>query len=174
MGKDVYCTFCSVGLSRPGPSGLGLSRPGPSGLGSSRPGLEIRSNYNRALQVVRNVRDHFNGTRAADEQKVNFAPYKKRKVESASLPPSKKCTPWSAKFVCLADTDARHIPSTVAQKEVLFEAGLGEKIVNIPDVDCSAAEFQQLLINAFPKLKHARRRRQWDLVASAPAVDLTF
>ena len=74
----VYCTFCSVGpsglgsglglsrpgpsglgLSRPGPSGLGLSRPGPSGLGLSRPGLEIRSSCNRALQVVRNVRDHF-------------------------------------------------------------------------------------------------------------------
>ena len=146
-----------------GPSGLGSglsgsSGPGPSGLRSSGSGLEIRSSCNRALQVVRNVRDHLRGTRAADEQKVNFAPYKigkKRNIESACLPPAKKCTAWSAKFVCLADTGAQHVPTTVTQKEVLVEAGLGEKKVDIPDIDCSASEFQQQLMNVFPKLKHA-------------------
>ena len=47
------------------------------------------------------------------------------------------------------------MPCTVAQKEVLVEAGLGEKKVDISDVDCSPQEFQQQLIKVFPKLKHA-------------------
>lgn len=95
-----------------------------------------------------------------DEHRTNFAPYKigkRRKIgTSTSLPaPVTKCTPWSARFVCLANTDAQHVPCTVAQKEVLVEAGLGEQKVDIPDVNCSAQEFHQQLIKAFPKLSSA-------------------
>lgn len=112
------------------------------------------------MQAVRNVRHHLRGTGAVEEQRANFAPYKvgkKRKscASAAALPPSKKCTPWSAKFVCLADTNSEQVPCTVAQKETLVEAGLGERKVDIPDIDCSAQEFKDELIKVFPKLKYA-------------------
>ena len=111
---------------------------------------------NRALQAVCNVREHLKGKRALNEQKANFAPYKlgkRRKMSALAPPPVKKCASWSTRFVCLANTDADHVPCTVAQKEVLVEAGLGEQKVDIPDVDCSPKEFQEQLIKAFPKLK---------------------
>lgn len=37
-------------------------------------------------------------------------------------------------------------------RSCLEEAGLGEKLVTIPDIDCSPEAFQQLLHAAFPKL----------------------
>ena len=119
----------------------------------------MRDSCNRALQVARSVRDHFRGARV-DEQNANFAPYKvgkKRKIgaSAVTINPVKKYSPWSARFVCLADTDAHNVPCTVAQKEVLVAAGLGEKKVEIPDVNCSAHEFHQLLIKAFPKLERS-------------------
>ena len=40
-------------------------------------------------------------------------------------------------------------------KEKLVEAGLGEKKVVIPDIDCTASEFKELLLNQFPKLHDA-------------------
>ena len=64
----------------------------------------------------------------SDEQRANFAPYKiekKRKVGASTV--SKKSIPWSARFVCLADTDVHYVPFTIAQREALVEAGLGEK-----------------------------------------------
>lgn len=74
-----------------------------------------------------------------------FAPPPVKKVKGAS---------WSTRFVCLANADTEHVPCTIAQKEVLVEAGLGEKKVDIPDVECSPKEFQEQLIKAFPKLKN--------------------
>lgn len=123
---------------------------GPSGLASQ--------GCSRALDVVRNVREHLRG-RIVGEQKTNFAPYKigkKRKIGlPAFTPPVKKCSPWSARFVCLANTDDQHVPCTIAPKEVLINAGLGEQKVDIPDIECSAEVFRQHLIKAFPKLEDA-------------------
>ena len=83
---------------------------------------------NQALQVVRNVRAHLKGS-IVDEQQTNFTPYKVGKKSSSAFAPApvKKCTPWFARFVCLANTDDQHVPSSIAHKEVLAEAGLGEK-----------------------------------------------
>ena len=111
---------------------------------------------NRALQGVRNVRDHLRGNRALDEQKTNFAPYKlgkRKKVSTFAPPPMKKrkVASWSTRFVCLANADTEHVPCSVAQKEVLVEA---EKNFDIPDVECSPKEFLEQLIKAFPKLKN--------------------
>ena len=47
------------------------------------------------------------------------------------------------------------MPVRVAQKEELISAGLGEKKIMIPDVSCSCKEFQNTLINEFPKLEDA-------------------
>ena len=43
----------------------------------------------------------------------------------------------------------------MAQKESLTEAGLGERKVVIPNIDCSAQEFKDELIKVFSKLKYA-------------------
>ena len=58
-----------------------------------------------------------------DEYLCNFAP-KKRDY----APPVKEKRPiaWSARFLCLASTNAENVPSSVAQKELLVEAGLGK------------------------------------------------
>lgn len=40
-------------------------------------------------------------------------------------------------------------------KEILVDAGLGEKKIDIPDIDCTATNFHTLLIEAFPKLVDA-------------------
>ena len=34
-------------------------------------------------------------------------------------------------------------------------AGLGEKKIFVPDVECSAKEFNDIIIKAFPKLENA-------------------
>lgn len=103
------------------------------------------------------MRDHFSGNRVINEQRANFAPYKVGKKRKIAVPaaPTPKRFAWAAKFVCLADTEAQHMPMTVAHKEVLVEAGLGEKKVDIPDIECSPQDFQQLIINTFPKLRNA-------------------
>ena len=126
----------------------------------------MREACTRALQVARSVRERLRGnsstnTAVAEEQRRNFAPYssnsaRKNKRSSsllASIP--KKCktyTQWSAKFVCLANKDTHHIPSTVADKEVLVEAGLGEQKVCVPNVECTMKEFHEILVQRFPKL----------------------
>ena len=55
------------------------------------------------------------------------------------------------KVVCLASRDGTRVPCSIAEREALVQAGLGEKLV-IPDINCSGQEFRDLLISAFPKL----------------------
>ena len=47
------------------------------------------------------------------------------------------------------------IPTTDRDKDTLLEAGLRECKVVIPDVECSAEEFRQVLLEVFPKLSDA-------------------
>ena len=46
------------------------------------------------------------------------------------------------------------VPSTGFEREVLLDAGLGEKI-RFPDMDCSAEEYREQVLEAFPKLTEA-------------------
>ena len=103
----------------------------------------------RAIEAVRSFRVHtgdFATTSGiANEQRVNFVSYgagKKNKPKN-----------WTIKVVCLSDIDATRVPSTVARREVLVQAGLGEKKVVVPDINCSGEDFRGLLIAAFPKLE---------------------
>ncbi len=70
-------------------------------------------------------------------------------------PKNKKRSTWTHKFVCLAKKDQHTIPTTAWEKDILITAGLGERKVTFDDVDCSADEFKQEIINAFPKLSDA-------------------
>ena len=100
------------------------------------------------------------------EQRRNFEPYprtvpaaKMKKATVSEILTGKKGTrsgrrSWSSKFVCLADKDQHHVLSSVGAKEILVQAGLGEKKVELYE-DFSAYEFQQKIIQSFPKLQNA-------------------
>ena len=89
-----------------------------------------------------------------EEHSNNFSSKRKR----TSLPLfTKKSKPssWTQKFVCLASKDGVKVPTSMGGKEELLLAGLGEKKLVIPDVDCTTCEFHDVIITAFPKLKDA-------------------
>ena len=71
-------------------------------------------NCDRVMQI-RNIRGHLRG-RAMDEHWCNFAPYNIKKRDYAPPVKAKRPIAWSAKFLCLASTDAENVPSSVAQK----------------------------------------------------------
>ena len=134
-------------------------------------GSNILNACSQAATALRSVREQLqrrddsdNRREAAElEQHANFAPYlsgsKKRRKGSRfhSFPPSKKGKrqTWSPKFVCLANKNQCKVPCTVDEKEKLVNAGLGERAICIPDIECSSLEFRQTLIDEFPKLESA-------------------
>ena len=123
-------------------------------------GSETQESCSRALRVVQSVRDRLRGGQgdALHEYQKSFAPYsdgKKRKkgFSNISAPKRAKLNRWSTTFICLASKDAYQVPGTVAEKETLVEAGLGEVKVEIPNVECSTQEFYGILTSTFPKLQ---------------------
>ena len=62
---------------------------------------------------------------------------------------------WTHTFYCLSECQQSIIPCSNYERDVLLEAGLGEKRVFIPDIDASAEEFRSVLFKTFPKLKDA-------------------
>lgn len=67
--------------------------------------------------------------------------------------PKKKSRPaWRHRFVCLGYYGQERIPTTDADKDELFKAGLGEKEVEFERLDLDASEFRAQLIKVFPKL----------------------
>ena len=70
------------------------------------------------------------------------------------LSKKKESTTWVHKFVCLDTIETDRIPTTQGAKIILEEAGLGEKLINVP-LDCSPEELQDAITAVFPKLKNA-------------------
>ena len=64
-----------------------------------------------------------------------------------------KFTTWTHKFYCLSETNDERVPSSSLRKNELVLAGLGEKTVTIPNVNCSPQDFQEALLTKFPKLQ---------------------
>ena len=60
---------------------------------------------------------------------------------------------WSHKFVCLSSCEAERVPTGQSHKMLLEEAGLWEKVVTIPDLDCDPETFRKILFSSFPKLR---------------------
>lgn len=53
----------------------------------------------------------------------------------------KKKGTWKHKYFCLAYVGRSRLPTSEAEKDDLFEAGLGEKEVEFDQLDISADEF---------------------------------
>ena len=62
-------------------------------------------------------------------------------------------TSWKHKFVCLSDSEAERVPTRQSEKLVLEEAGLWEKTLSIPDLDCDGDAFRSIILASYPKLK---------------------
>ena len=61
--------------------------------------------------------------------------------------------PWKHKFVCLSDTEAERVPTSHAEKLILEEAGLWERVVSVQDLDCSTEACRSVILSAYPKLQ---------------------
>lgn len=89
----------------------------------------------------------------AAEQRHNFSSRRRSAVIEVGKPKRVKFSnSWTHKFVCLAYTDQEKSCSSNAEKNELTLAGLGEKKITIPDIDCSPQEFRKCITTAFPKL----------------------
>ena len=98
-----------------------------------------------AIAAVREARN----SSIAAEQWHNFR--KRRYTLSGTSPKARKGkTSWTHKFFCLAETDNDTLP---LKKNSLILAGLGEKLITIPDIDCCPTEFHEVIYNEFPKLR---------------------
>ncbi len=91
------------------------------------------------------------------EQKFNFAPYnagKKRKLFSVGSGKKKQkaSTSWTHTFYCLARSDQSKIPGTMSEREALLDGGLGEQKITFTDMECSADEYKEIVVDHFPKL----------------------
>lgn len=97
-----------------------------------------RSRQSTGVQRRRSVRQELLSTIRGGGKGIR----KKRKRTSA----------WRHKFVCLAHQGQNRPPLCEADKDELFAAGLGEKEIEIDDLDASSEEFQEILLQAFPQL----------------------
>lgn len=92
------------------------------------------------------------------EHRKNFAPYvgkgKQRARDHSSPPPPPKRQHWTHKFLCVSSCDAKTAPRKGAERQLLIEAGLWDKSISFPNIDCTAEEYREQLLEAFPKLKH--------------------
>ena len=115
----------------------------------------LSSAPSQALQALHSVRSHFQRDATAREQRSNFPPYTTTAKGATRKGKEKKgrMQSWTVKMVCLASPTDTRVPTTISAKEVLIEAGLGEKKIAIPDIEMSHDEFWSLIAGYFPKLE---------------------
>jgi len=105
--------------------------------------------YSNTINILRGARN----TSIAAEQRHNFGKRRSTACPANQAKKFKKTTTWTHNFFCLSETNDEKVPTTSMTKNALILAGLGEKRVTIPNIDCSAKEFQEVLYGEFPKLR---------------------
>ena len=93
----------------------------------------------KADQVIKDKK------RIKNEMSSLFPHAKKQKLD--------KPVAWRHRFVCLAFTVQDRIPTTDADKEELYQAGLGEKEIQFESLNISQVEFTEHIYTHFPRLK---------------------
>ena len=104
----------------------------------------IESATSKAIAALGKIRDGVGRKRAKEEVSELYCPKR----------PNKGIV-WRHKFFCLAYKDQTRSPTTEADKEELFRAGLGEKELTFNDVNMNQQDFHHLILEAFPRLKKA-------------------
>lgn len=108
--------------------------------------LGIVKSASKAIEAVKRMRAGMQSTtkkRAKHEVSRLFGRDKKKKKQVA----------WRHKFFCLAYKDQEKIPTTDMEKEELYQAGLGEKVVEFETLNLSQSQFRSIIIDNFPRLK---------------------
>lgn len=96
----------------------------------------------RAVEVLKGMRRGISNKRKPKSHIERLFPQCKKR----------KGTTWKHRFVCLAYHDQEKIPTTDVEKDDLFKAGLGEKVLEFPDMDISREVFNEVLLEEYPKL----------------------
>ena len=91
------------------------------------------------LDALKRMRAGMSANRAVDRKRVrkemsNLFHVNKKKADGNK-------PAWRHKFVCLAYHDQEKIPATDAEKEELYQAGLGEQEITFSSLDLSPEEF---------------------------------
>ena len=97
--------------------------------------------YSTATSSLREVREGL--VKAEQNSLFNW-----RRRKKGGPPPG-----WTHRFLALACTDDDHVPTTQAEKVLLEEAGLGEKVA---DLDCGEEALRATMLSTFPKLQEGR------------------
>ena len=114
--------------------------------------LDLRARCDAALSRLENIRER---PRFGSEARRIIHQTRKRVGSVLVSGNKKKKGTWKHKFYCLAYVGQSRLPSSEAEKDDLFEAGLGEKEVEFDQLDISADEFKEILFEAFPQLRDA-------------------
>ena len=115
--------------------------------------LERMERCDRALAALRQRRPHTQVSSVRNELLTTMRGYSRGRN---AVPPAKrkKCA-WKHKFMCLAYCGQSKLPSSEADRDELFEAGLGEKTIEFENINCSPNEFRETIFSAFPQLRES-------------------
>ena len=104
----------------------------------------------RAFVALKKFRAGVKGDREVQKRKL--------KGEMSTLFPHKKklklrkSTVWKHNFFCLGYVGQDRVPTTDADKEELFQAGLGEREVEFESLEMTPEEFKAVIFASFPRL----------------------
>ena len=118
----------------------------------------VREQCNTALNTLQHARMNLGGRRFGRNFAQVFLRGRKRVSCGDNTEDQRKhshSNSWTHTFYCLSQAGQGFIPSTNEERDLLMEAGLGEKKITIPDLDVSGDNFRTILYDAYPKLKHA-------------------
>ena len=124
----------------------------------------ISQRCDEALNRLKDIRAGLIADRRVDRKKkvgnalkdaFHFGGRKRARTSESKAGASKRPrgSSWTHRFVCLAVCEQDIVPTTDREKDILLEAGLGEKKLVIDNVECSAEEFREALYQEFPKLR---------------------
>ena len=122
---------------------------------------ELQRRTSNALENLKSLKNRLGEQRkvtAAAEHRQNFASYvgkgKQRARDCPSAPPRKR-QQWTHKFLCVPSCSTNTAPRKGSERQLLISAGLWEKLVTFPNMDCPPEEYRDHLLETFPKLKDA-------------------
>ena len=101
--------------------------------------LEQIERCDRALAAIRRHRPHTQLSSVRNELLSTVRGSSRGRIVGSPRASKRKCV-WKHKFMCLAYCGQSKLPSSEADRDELFEAGLGEKDIEFEDVNCSPNE----------------------------------
>lgn len=115
----------------------------------------IGSQCSSAISTLQRVRANLRSTSVGRGYNQLFLSNKRKSANSFGQKRNRPINSWTHPFYCLSECNQTIVPCSNFERDVLLEAGLGEKKVTFPDLDGSSEEFRSVLYDAFPKLKDA-------------------